>query len=51
MKLVNSKYGLDIQLEENQVTVLVVDNATTMTRIVNDLINKRYTLSKLILFK
>lgn len=40
MKLVNSHYGLEIQLDENQITILVVENASTMSRLVNDLINQ-----------
>ena len=37
MKLVNSLYGLEIQLEENYVTILVIENASTLSRLVNDL--------------
>lgn len=40
MKLVNSYYGLEIQLDENNITVLVVENASTMSKIVYDLINQ-----------
>lgn len=40
MKLVNSHYGLEIKLEENYVNVIVSENASTMSRLVNDLINQ-----------
>ena len=40
MKLVNSCYGLEIKLDENQVMVLVVENALTMSRLTYDLINQ-----------
>lgn len=40
MRLVCSDYGLDMELEENRVTVLVVENAKFITEIIGNLKNQ-----------
>ena len=40
MKLVNSKYNLRIEWEENKSTTLIVENKDNMLNIINNLINQ-----------
>ena len=40
MKLVNSKYNLSMEWEENKSTTLIVENKDNMLNIINNLINQ-----------